>query len=312
MLVRSMRKSNDAAHAKTGQHVRDLRGEVQALDAKNEAAHAGIVERIDTSLYKAGAGVPHDDLEAVRWFRLAADQGRVLLFVLFAVVPLASVSARLQPPAPPAGTSSVPVPELALSQLRYLCESLPTVGILPTHDNIFRFAALFAADGDLSAGVTDELLASLESAGEIPPFCLEATPVPGWFYILLSVLAVFPLAVVLYAALPSRFRRVSFPHDLVLLARRSAGSWALPLVRVLPVFVVLATAAFLSSLLGVLLAFRLAGPAAHSASSGVSPCPRYEYRDAGIPTGFYRIEACSNTIDFCTSAGCRGLDTGLP
>ena len=104
MLVRSMRKSNDAAHAKTGQHVRDLRGEVQALDAKNEAAHAGIVERIDTSLYKAGAGVPHDDLEAVRWFRLAADQGRVLLFVLFAVVPLASVSARLQPPAPPAGT----------------------------------------------------------------------------------------------------------------------------------------------------------------------------------------------------------------
>lgn len=237
---------------------------------------------------------------------------RVLLFVLFAVVPLASVSARLQPPAPTAGTSSVPVSDLAPNQLRFLCESLPASGILPTRDNIFRLGSAFAirrAD-EISADVADEIMASLESAGEIAPFCLEATPAPGWFYILLSVLAVFPLAVVLYAALPSRFRRVSFPTDLVLPARRSARSLALPLARKLPVLVVLATAAFLSSLLGVLLGFHLARPAAHSASSGVSPCPRYEYRDAGIPTGFYRIDACSNTIDFCTADGCRRLDTG--
>ncbi len=64
---RATRKSNEAAHAKTGdlirdlrgevqaldakteQHVRDLRGEVRALDAKNEAAHAAISERIDSS-----------------------------------------------------------------------------------------------------------------------------------------------------------------------------------------------------------------------------------------------------------------------
>ena len=60
MLVRSMRKSNDAAHAKTEQHIRDLDAKNEAahakteqhvrdLDAKNEAAHAGIRERIDAS-----------------------------------------------------------------------------------------------------------------------------------------------------------------------------------------------------------------------------------------------------------------------
>ena len=61
MLVRSMRKSNEAAHAKTEQHIRDLRGEVQALDAKNEAAHAGIVERIDTSRAEVLGQVRHLD-----------------------------------------------------------------------------------------------------------------------------------------------------------------------------------------------------------------------------------------------------------
>ena len=58
MLVRSMRKSNDEAHAKTGQVIRDLDAKNEAahaktadqirdLDAKNEAAHAGIVARVD-------------------------------------------------------------------------------------------------------------------------------------------------------------------------------------------------------------------------------------------------------------------------
>ena len=61
MLVRSMRKSNDAAHAKTGQHIRDLRGEVQTLDAKNEAAHVGIAERIDTSRAEVLGQVRHLD-----------------------------------------------------------------------------------------------------------------------------------------------------------------------------------------------------------------------------------------------------------
>ena len=61
MLVRSMRKSNDAAHAKTGQHIRDLRGEVQALDAKNEAAHAGIVERVDATRAEVLGQVRHLD-----------------------------------------------------------------------------------------------------------------------------------------------------------------------------------------------------------------------------------------------------------
>ena len=63
MLVRSMRKSNDAAHAKTEQHVRDLRGEVQALDAKNEAAHVGIAERIDTSRAEVLGQVRHLDVK---------------------------------------------------------------------------------------------------------------------------------------------------------------------------------------------------------------------------------------------------------
>ena len=61
MLVRSMRKSNDAAHAKTGQHIRDFRGEVQALDAKNEAAHAGIAERIDATRAEVLGQVRHLD-----------------------------------------------------------------------------------------------------------------------------------------------------------------------------------------------------------------------------------------------------------
>ena len=54
MLVRSMRKSNEAAHAKTGQHIRDL-------DARNEAAHAGIVERIDSSRAEVLGQVRHLD-----------------------------------------------------------------------------------------------------------------------------------------------------------------------------------------------------------------------------------------------------------
>ena len=54
MLVRSMKKSNDAAHARTERHIRDL-------DAKNEAAHAGIVERIDTSRAEVLGQVRHLD-----------------------------------------------------------------------------------------------------------------------------------------------------------------------------------------------------------------------------------------------------------
>ncbi len=46
MLVRSMRKSNEAAHAKTEQNI-------TRLDTKNEAAHKGIVDRIDSSRAEA-------------------------------------------------------------------------------------------------------------------------------------------------------------------------------------------------------------------------------------------------------------------
>ena len=63
MLVRSMRKSNDAAHAKTEQHIRDL-------DAKNEAAHAGIVERIDSS---RGEALARADRHAVKLDAIAHD-----------------------------------------------------------------------------------------------------------------------------------------------------------------------------------------------------------------------------------------------
>ena len=81
MLVRSMRKSNEAAHAKTEQliraldakteqHVRDLRGEVQALDAKNEAAHAAISERIDAS---RGEVLTRTDRHAVKLDAIARD-----------------------------------------------------------------------------------------------------------------------------------------------------------------------------------------------------------------------------------------------
>ena len=92
MLVRSMRKSNDAAHAKTEQHIRDLDakneaahagiveridssraevlGQVRHLDAKNEAAHAGIVERIDSS---RGEALARADRHAVKLDAIAHD-----------------------------------------------------------------------------------------------------------------------------------------------------------------------------------------------------------------------------------------------
>ena len=143
--VRDLDAKNEAAHAKTEQHVRDLDakneaahagtaeridtsraevlGQVRHLDAKNEAAHAGIVERIDSSRGEAlaradeharkldavahdvaflagrqkgtrppgrqrclrrdaGRGVPQDDREAARWWRLAADRLRDLVHLL--------------------------------------------------------------------------------------------------------------------------------------------------------------------------------------------------------------------------------------
>ena len=50
---------------------------VQETDALRARAEAGDVEAqfVLGSMYEFGRGVPEDDVEAVRWYRLAADQG---------------------------------------------------------------------------------------------------------------------------------------------------------------------------------------------------------------------------------------------
>ena len=50
--------------------------EIDALRVRAEAGDAGAQNDVGLN-YSIGLGVPEDDAEAVRWFRLAAEQGDV-------------------------------------------------------------------------------------------------------------------------------------------------------------------------------------------------------------------------------------------
>ena len=47
----------------------------ESAEQGDAAAQYNLGVRYDTVRYYTGAGVPRDDAEAVRWYRLAADQG---------------------------------------------------------------------------------------------------------------------------------------------------------------------------------------------------------------------------------------------
>ena len=57
-----------------------VQAQTPEIDALRARAEAGVTEaQLDLGLrYDLGKGVPQDDAEAVRWYRLAADQGLAL------------------------------------------------------------------------------------------------------------------------------------------------------------------------------------------------------------------------------------------
>ena len=61
-----------ATTAETAANVPDM--ELETLQQRAEQGHADAQSRLGY-MYDTGEGVPQDDVEAVKWYRLAADQG---------------------------------------------------------------------------------------------------------------------------------------------------------------------------------------------------------------------------------------------